>query len=320
MPNIFGDDLITDQPLATRLLTAAWQRQRLLPAYLLTGRGLPAKWQVAKQLAAHLNCSGPAGQPARSCLAALKSDQANWCLNCRWIDKNEHPQALKVLSGEGTKSGKIAVEKARELCEELSKASRYYRVNVVEEASYEIFHRPAANALLKTIEEPRPGILLLFFALAQQEVLPTVVSRCQTLEMISSSLMEQGLWSVYQNADRLAEPKEGKFDEIAQLLEEVRSLSRKKSLLKSIALVEKLQELLDDEEMDFDEVIDKVMALELKGLGKEISQSPQLTRYACRLLNICELAKIHNRQFVARKPVLEALAFSMNKLQLDLRC
>jgi DNA polymerase-3 subunit delta' len=247
-------------------------------------------------------------------------DPDNWCVNCRWIDKDEHPQALKVLSGEGSKSGKIAVEKARELTNELAMSSNYYRVIVVEEASQDIFHRPAANALLKTIEEPHPGILLIFFALSEEDVLPTVVSRCQTIAIVGSSLAEEGIWSVSAQIKPSDGPKAKKFDEILHLLKEVRDSHRKKGLVKSMVLAEKLQDLLEDEELNFDELIDFLVASEINDLSKEMTASPDLTRYAGELLRLCETAKIHNRQFVSRKPVLETLAFSWNKLRTELKC
>lgn len=312
--------MAASQATATQLLSAAWQKGRLLPAYLFTGRGAAVKWQLVKQLASHLNCERTADPSLRSCRVELGSDTVSWCVNCRWIDKDEHPQALKVLSGEGSKSGKVAVEKARELTEELAKSSNYYRVIVVEDASQEFFHRPAANALLKTIEEPHPGILLIFFALSKEDVLPTVVSRCQLLAIVGSSLIEEGIWSLSSGVNPSEPLKIAKFLEIRQLLEETRDPHRKKGLLKSIALAEKLQELLEDEELNFDELIDFLVASEINDLSNLITSSPDLTRYAGELLRLSEMAKIHNRQFVSRKPVLETLAFSWSRLRTELKC
>lgn len=318
MPNIFSNQLAGSQPLATRLLSAAWLNQKLLPAYLLIGRALPDKWRVAKQLAGHLNCSRTVAADSKACLSQGQADQSNWCVNCRWVDADEHPQALKVLSGEGSKSGKIAVEKARELAEELAKASRYYRVIVVEDASQEIFHRPAANALLKTIEEPNPGILLFFFAHSSEEVLPTVVSRCQMLNVVGAA--PEGIWSI-SGADRRPDHlAQSTLDEIERILEETRKARGKKSLLKSIDLAESLQELLADEQANFDELVDAVVALELKSLGERLGDSRRLTSYAKGLINIGELAKSQNRQFVSKKPVIESLTFSWGKLRVEHKC
>jgi DNA polymerase-3 subunit delta' len=319
LQNIFSSQLAANQPLATQLLSAAWQRRRLLPAYLLVGRGRAVKWELVKQLASQLNCVKRAQSALSSCRVDLASEPDSWCVNCRWIDRDEHPQALRVLAGEG-KSGKVAAEKARELTDELAKSSNYYRVVVVEDASQEMFHRPAANALLKTIEEPHPGILLIFFALNQEDVLPTVVSRCQTLFIVGASLAEEGIWSLSNPANRVDASQSAQFEEIRQLLKETRDSHRKKRLVKSIALSEKLHELLEDEELNFDELIDFLAASEINGLGKEVTSSPDLVRYARELLHLSETAKIHNRQFVSRKPILETLTFSWNKLRTELKC
>src|SRR5262249_46335007 len=112
---------------------------------------------------------------------------STFCQNCRWIIKNEHPQAIISLSAEATsKSGKIPVEKARSIGEELTKTSPYIRVVVIADADQDSFHRPAANALLKTIEEPRTASIFLLFADAVELVLPTVVSRTQVIPFRNS--------------------------------------------------------------------------------------------------------------------------------------
>src|SRR5262249_15435446 len=152
------------------------------------------------------------------------------------------------------------------------------------------------NALLKTIEEPHPGILLIFFALNEEDVLPTVVSRCQRLAIVGSSLTEEGIWSLSSPVSSSDASQSDKLAEIRQLLNEVRDSHRKKGLVKSIALVEKLQNLLEDEELDFDELIDFLVASEINELSKEVTSSADLTRYAGELLRLSETAKIHNRQ------------------------
>ena len=48
-------------------------------------------------------------------------DPRVFCQNCRWILEQKHPQAWIMLSSDDTKSGKIPVEKARKLCDELAK-------------------------------------------------------------------------------------------------------------------------------------------------------------------------------------------------------
>jgi DNA polymerase III delta prime subunit len=321
--NIFSSDLTINQALVTSFLSAAWHKNRLLPAYLLTGRATPVKWRLAKQLAAHLNCPRLADSSWQSCLVGREGKTASWCVNCRWIEEDKHPQAIRVLNGEGTKTGKIAIEKARELTEELAKASNYYRIVIVEDASEEIFHRPAANTLLKTIEEPHPGILLIFFALTKEEVLPTIVSRCQTLEVIGSTLKEEGVWSLSQRFEESDVLKTSKFEEISRLANEARVAhrkDRKKGLVISVHLAEAMQALLEDEELDFDQLIDATVAKELCELREKIPSSAHFTNYAQQLLNLCEMAKTHNRQFVSRKPLIETLVFSWEQLRLKLKC
>ncbi len=134
--------------------------------------------------AAYLNCTNLAANNDRAChLSGIpEKDQ---CVNCKWINEEKHPQAWLILASDPGKSRKIPVEKARLLSDELSKHSEFFRVVIVEDASQEAFHRPSANALLKTIEDPGARCLFFLFANREDDVLPTVVSRCQVIPMQS---------------------------------------------------------------------------------------------------------------------------------------
>ncbi len=313
LENIFSAQLWQSQLLACQLFSAAYTKNRLASAYLLTGRAVADKWELVKQLAAHLNCLHIAQKVQNlSCLVHLPEQ---WCLNCRWIAEQEHPQAMLRLHGEGSKSGKIAVEKARELCQELSKESQYYRVVVVDDASQDIFHRPAANALLKTIEEPKSGIILIFFAYNANEVLPTVVSRCQTIALSASSLKEDGIWSLSKEVSKAKELSSEQLAGIALLVADFPKLTGKKRALGSIVMAEKLQQLVLEQEIDFDEVVDLILALEVKRLQKDNLFSPSVVNYAQELMHLFELAKRQNKQFVSKKAAIESLTFSWNQLQ-----
>ena len=106
---------------------------------------------------------------------------------------------IDIERGLESKSGKISVEQARDLIDEISKTSAYKRIIVVEDAGQEALHRPAANALLRTIEEPRSDVVLIFFAQALSEVLATVTSRCQIIHM-SNNMYKQDRFFLLFNA------------------------------------------------------------------------------------------------------------------------
>ena len=167
--NFFDPVLASRQALPTAFLSAAVLKGRLAHAYLFSGRASHDADQLATELAAYLNCTrrdrlttpqDGFSKEQLSCqmyFAGKYLDKVAplFCQNCRWINERKHPQALVKLDSEGSKSGRISVEKARLLTGELAKESSFTRVIVIEDANQEIFHRPAANAILKTMESPR---------------------------------------------------------------------------------------------------------------------------------------------------------------------
>ena len=187
MTTLFSEPLSKQQSLATRMFGAALAKDKLAKAYMLIGQASEDKWQLVVELTAFLNCESVAQGAEMSCLISAKDlASSKRCINCRWLEARTHPQALMQLTGVSNKSGKIAVEEARSFANEVSKTSPYYRVMIIEDAQQEILHRPAANALLKTIEEPRSKVLMIFFARVANDVLATIMSRCQLINMASS--------------------------------------------------------------------------------------------------------------------------------------
>jgi hypothetical protein len=218
VPSFYDPGLRERQPLAVSFLSQAVLKNRLAHAYLFTGRAAEDGLSLARQLAAFLNCSrrepseqnrsAPGFSSAElSCSARFVAgrlhsestrvsdkEQGQYCQNCRWILADKHPQALMHLNTEGSKAGKISVEKARSLIAELTKESTYTRVIIIDDANQEIFHRPAANAILKTIESPRGACVFCLFALREEEVLPTVVSRCQVIPLRNTENHVLSFW------------------------------------------------------------------------------------------------------------------------------
>lgn len=147
-------------------LWAARQQERLPHALLLTGvRGL-GKARFAEALAKAVLCEA---QGESAC------DQ---CRSCHLFATASHPDFLSVGLLEKSKS--IKVDQIRALNEALQKTAQdHYQVVLIHPA--ELMNRAAANALLKTLEEP-PGNVLLMLVTDQLGYLPaTIISRCQTI-------------------------------------------------------------------------------------------------------------------------------------------
>src|ERR1700683_1184212 len=104
---LFSQSLSLNQPLATRMFSAAVKHNKLASAYLLAGLAKEEKWQIASQVAAYFNCDKVNTGAPSACALGQDSgkDSQHWCTNCRWIRLDIHPQAFLKLSGQESKSG-----------------------------------------------------------------------------------------------------------------------------------------------------------------------------------------------------------------------
>lgn len=103
------------------------------------------------------------------------------CSACRHSGHRQHPDLLSIAP-QGT-SAQIRVEQVRELSADLSLTAHQggYKVGVLSPADG--MNRFAANALLKTLEEPPARTLLVLVASVPSRLPATIVSRCQRLRI-----------------------------------------------------------------------------------------------------------------------------------------
>ena len=164
-----------------------WQnlRVRLPHALLLKGpRGI-GKLDFAMRIAQSMLCETPTNG-GQGC---------NNCPSCHWFELGTHPDfrllqpdaLAEADEGEEREAGKkkpsrlISVEQIRSLADfaNLSAHQGKYRVVLIHPA--EAMNSSAANALLKTLEEPTPGMLMLLVSDRPQRLLPTIMSRCLSI-------------------------------------------------------------------------------------------------------------------------------------------
>ncbi len=152
-----------------RLLQRFVERDSIPHAILLLGPQGIGKSTVARKWAAAVNClaEDPAERPCGT------------CRSCTLVAANRHPDLIWMQP----KKGVWRIDQVRELERNLmlSPVEGRYRIAVLE--NFDLATQAAANALLKTLEEPAPHALLVLTASDESNLLPTIVSRCHVLKL-----------------------------------------------------------------------------------------------------------------------------------------
>jgi DNA polymerase III subunit delta' len=152
---------------AVAYLQKTIEAKRVAQTTLFAGPAEIGKTHLALWFAAALHCTGDAQQPCGTCRGCLESHAG------------AHPDLLLIEPD----NGRVKIDQVRRIQHEL--ALRPYnspwRVCIV--VGFETTTTEAANALLKTLEEPPPHAILLLTALDPGLLLPTIVSRCRVISL-----------------------------------------------------------------------------------------------------------------------------------------
>jgi DNA polymerase-3 subunit delta' len=180
-----------EQSAVAQLLQRSLERDRLAHGYLFIGHSLDELEAVARTLAKALNCLNP---PRRAPNGA-GLDSCDACDSCRRIDHANHPDVLWVRPE--SKSRIITIEQMRDLMQtvNLKPGSALFKVAVIVAADR--LNPQAANAFLKTLEEPPSRSILILLTTEPQRVLETIVSRCLRLTFAGEAARfspEQTAW------------------------------------------------------------------------------------------------------------------------------
>ncbi|HEY95195.1 MAG TPA: DNA polymerase III subunit [Dehalococcoidia bacterium] len=201
---------IIGQDRAVALLQRSLKRGSVSHAYMFIGPAHSGKMTLAIDLARALNCEGseiPCGQ----------------CEPCRKVTDLKHADVQVVgLAGddsstESKSKTEISIEQIRQMqhTASLPPFEGKYRIYIIENA--ESLSVEAANALLKTLEEPESKVVFILLVTDSSLLLETVVSRCQLVEFVpapSGKIRESltNIWGVDpEKAILLARLSRGRF-------------------------------------------------------------------------------------------------------------
>lgn len=173
-------------PVMAQLTSLATQ-QRLAHALLLSGMNGLGKAQLAKALTAFLLCRTP--ERANAC---------GQCKSCLLLAAGNHPDWLQLT----TENSSIGVDEIRRIIDFTQGSAQQHGNRVITLPRAERMTESAANALLKTLEEPPQGCYLLLQSSQPQRLKATLLSRCQRWELapLSEAALYQWLATHYQGA------------------------------------------------------------------------------------------------------------------------
>jgi DNA polymerase-3 subunit delta' len=161
------------QAQGVQLLQRSLACGRLGHAYLFAGDQLEELELLARTLAKTLNCQKPIKT------GGATTDCCDTCPSCRKIDNETH--ADMHWARPESKSRVVTIDQMRELMREiqLKPAEAEYKVAVIVAADR--LNVQAANAFLKTLEEPPSKSVLILLSTEPQRILETILSRCLRL-------------------------------------------------------------------------------------------------------------------------------------------
>ena len=172
---------------AVEMLKQQLTRDSVRHAYLFTGPPGLCRRTLALRFAQSLNCPQPVA-PGEPC---------GKCRTCQQIERMQYTD-LSIIQAE-KEGGTLKVEQVRAIRQSLVLKPYQGRYRVALFLRFQEANASAANALLKTLEEAPTQVILILTADSPEQLLPTIVSRCEGLrlrplpvELVEAHLQEHG--------------------------------------------------------------------------------------------------------------------------------
>lgn len=165
-------------------------------AMILSGPEGCGKSEFALFLARALNCGSVSQQSART-------EPCGTCRSCQLLDGGAHPDIVHLIPEEGSQF--IKVDQIRQINEFVAQSGQISALKVVVLDSVSALNINAANALLKSLEEPASNTLYLLLDNQMGTLLPTIRSRCQTVKLPVPDTADAKSWLSVQGEEDYTE-------------------------------------------------------------------------------------------------------------------
>jgi DNA polymerase-3 subunit delta' len=225
------DDLSIHQPVVTKMLTNSLKKNRLAHAYLLEGKKGTGKKEIAKFLAKTLFCKD----------IQDGVDPCHTCINCRRIESGNHPD-VHIIEPDGLS---IKKQQIQQLQGEFSKTGvesklKFYIINHADKMTAN-----ASNSLLKFLEEPNQETTAMLLTEQLNQMIDTIISRCQTLSfkavpkhILTEQLVAEGVKPVFASI----------IVELTNSLDQAQNLAQDDWFAEARKVVLQLCEVLDSQQ------------------------------------------------------------------------
>ena len=172
-------------------LQPALEQGRESHAYLLTGPPHVGKLTLAREIAQAVNCLSSSSPTLQG--GTIGGEPCDQCVQCQRVADGLHADVrvvdlefARMVEGRNTVTT-ITIDAIREMerTVNLNPFEGSRSVIIIDGAG--AMTPEASNALLKTLEEPPPGVLFLLLADDEETLLPTIRSRCQAMRLLPMS-------------------------------------------------------------------------------------------------------------------------------------
>jgi DNA polymerase-3 subunit gamma/tau len=192
------DEVVGQRPV-TQTLKNALAKDRIAHALLFAGPRGVGKTTTARILAKALNCE-----------RGRTPDPCNQCTSCKEIAEGRSIDCMEIDGASNR-----GIDEVRELRENVRYAPSRQKFKVIIIDEVHMLTEPAFNALLKTLEEPPPGVVFILATTDAHKIPSTILSRCQRHDF--RKLGQGEIWEIAR--DERATVADGAMKAIARAAE-----------------------------------------------------------------------------------------------------